>query len=274
MDGTRKGSAMAQKTVSKPVRDGMTRAARRLVPQLKKPLVVVLMVALALCTLGGVACSQGQGVVIARSDDTQVDSSNSQVEHESNEENQAQQEDEGLTSGKTSKDGKINTATEQVEIYYYVHIDGAVKYPGVYKVTKENARVTDAVDCAGGLLENADTTQINLAEALVDGAKIHTPVQGEESKPQGSAQVVEDSGSSTSSSSDGTSSSASGASLVNLNSATVEELQTLPGVGEATAQAIVEDREAHGPFASTEDLMRVSGIGEKKFAKLQDKVCV
>ena len=63
-------------------------------------------------------------------------------------------------------------------------------------------------------------------------------------------------------------------SLVNINSATAEELDSLPGVGPSTAAAIVEDRDANGPFSSVEDLMRVSGIGEKKFAKLRDHICV
>ncbi len=149
--------------------------------------------------------------------------------------------------------------------------------PGIYTLDASDARVSDAVECAGGLVESADTSAINLAEVLVDGAKVHIPSKGEEPKPQGSAQVIEGSSSTASSGSGGKSLSASGSpenALINLNSATIEELQTLPGVGEATAKAIVEDREAHGPYASPEDLMRVSGIGEKKFAKLQDKVCV
>ena len=67
---------------------------------------------------------------------------------------------------------------------------------------------------------------------------------------------------------------ASSGDLVNLNNASVEQLDELPGVGEATARAIIEDREANGPFTTPEDLMRVSGIGEKKFAKLEGMICV
>ena len=62
--------------------------------------------------------------------------------------------------------------------------------------------------------------------------------------------------------------------MVNINSASADELKTLPGVGDTTAEAILEDRRSNGPFTSIEDLMRVSGIGEKKFAKLKEKICV
>lgn len=136
-----------------------------------------------------------------------------------------------------------------------VHVDGAVARPGVYGLP-EGARVGDAVDAAGGLAEGADTTALNLAAPLSDGQKVLVPVEG---KADG-AGAQEGSG--------------AVAGLVNLNTAGVEELDELPGVGEATARAIVEDRELNGPFSAPEDLMRVSGIGEKKFARLEGMVCV
>ena len=139
-----------------------------------------------------------------------------------------------------------------------VHVDGAVASPGVYGLA-EGARVNDAVDSAGGLAEGADTSGTNLAAPVVDGSKVHIPYEGESS-----AAAPEASGE--------TAGVATG--LVNINAATAEELQALPGVGASTAAAIVEDREANGPFSSPEDLMRVSGIGEKKFAKLKSHVCV
>lgn len=134
-----------------------------------------------------------------------------------------------------------------------VHVDGMVGAPGVYELT-EGARVSDAVTAAGGLAEGADTSSLNLAAPLADGEKVYVPAEGEEATT-----------SSEGASSDG---------LVNLNSASVEQLDELPGVGEATASAIIEDREANGPFTTPEDLMRVSGIGEKKFAKLEGMICV
>ena len=253
------------------------RAVKRLVPQPQKMLIVAVVAVLGLSALGGVVLLQGQGIVVARSQNTQVESTNTQVEDEGNGNSESQLKDEDGLESRTSSDESANCEREQVIKHYKIHVDGAVANPGIYTLDASDARVSDAVECAGGLVESADTSAINLAEVLVDGAKVHIPSKGEEPKPQGSAQVIEGSSSTASSGSGGKSLSASGSpenALINLNSATIEELQTLPGVGEATAKAIVEDREAHGPYASPEDLMRVSGIGEKKFAKLQDKVCV
>lgn len=136
-----------------------------------------------------------------------------------------------------------------------VHVDGAVAAPGVYELVA-GARVSDAVEAAGGLTGEADTTGVNLAAPVADGEKVLVPVSGE-SAPEGDGGAPE-----------------AEAGLVNLNTADVSELDELPGVGEATARAIVEDRETNGPFTTPEDLMRVSGIGEKKFARLEGMVCV
>ena len=136
-----------------------------------------------------------------------------------------------------------------------VHVDGAVASPGVYGLP-DGARVGDAVDAAGGLAEGAETATLNLAAPLSDGQKVLVPVEGE--ADGGEAQEG----------------SGTGVGLVNLNTAGVDELDELPGVGEATARAIVEDRELNGSFSAPEDLMRVSGIGEKKFARLEGMVCV
>lgn len=139
-----------------------------------------------------------------------------------------------------------------------VHVDGAVNAPGVYELLG-GSRVNDAVSAAGGLREDADTTAINLAAAVTDGEKIHVPAVGELM---------------TTPPTDENGLGASDSALININTADVAELDELPGVGESTARAIVEDREANGPFATPEDLMRVSGIGEKKFAKLEAMICV
>lgn len=144
----------------------------------------------------------------------------------------------------------------------WVHVDGAVASPGVYCIA-EGARVNDAVTAAGGLSEGADTSTVNLASVVMDGSKVHIPSSDElgsgagDESGAGSQEV-----------------SATGSGIVNINTATSEELQTLSGVGEATAAAIIEDRESNGLFSSPEDLMRVSGIGEKKFAKIRERICV
>lgn len=164
------------------------------------------------------------------------------------------------TSG---QEGSLKT-TETVLV---VHVDGAVVTPGVYCVA-DGARVNDAVLAAGGLAEGADTSATNLAAPLADGAKVHVPTTEELSASSSAAPSGEAGGGS------GASSSGSSMGIVNLNTATSAELQTLSGVGEATAAAIIEDRESNGPFTSADDLMRVPGIGEKKFAKIKDRVCV
>ena len=145
---------------------------------------------------------------------------------------------------------------EAVKDVVIVHVDGAVGAPGVYEL-KAGARVGEAVDAAGGLADDADTSTLNLAAEVADGEKVYVPHEGEPAPAEG----------------DGSASGGS-ASPVNINTAGVEELDELPGVGEATARAIVEDRETNGPFSTPEDLMRVSGIGEKKFAKLEGSICV
>lgn len=166
-------------------------------------------------------------------------------------------EDQGAGQGAGQEDAR----------HFVVHVDGAVGEPGVVELTGTDLRVFDAVSRAGGLLEDADTSQVNLAEPLSDGAKIHIPREGElageaEQALSGQAQTS------------GATGSGQATLLVNINTATSEELQTLSGVGEATARAIIEERERGGPFATPEDLMRVSGIGEKKFAKVKDSICV
>lgn len=160
-----------------------------------------------------------------------------------------------------------------------VHVDGAVASPGVYELAGDDPRVGDAVKAAGGLTGEADTSTINLAAKVTDGSKVHVPVAGEAVvAPSGATgQTAADAsatGSQAGTSSDGGSGDSSPGGLVNINTATADELDSLPGIGPSTAQAIVEDRQRNGPFSSPEDLMRVSGIGEKKFAKLRGSICV
>ena len=145
-----------------------------------------------------------------------------------------------------------------------VHVAGAVVHPGVYALP-DGSRVCDAVEAAGGFAEGADADAINLAEPVLDGCKVTVPTVGE-TLQMATSMGVQPAGS--------TGSGASSTGLVNINTATAEELQTLPGVGESIAAAIVEDRAANGAFATPEDLMRVSGIGEKKFENMRAQVVV
>lgn len=133
-----------------------------------------------------------------------------------------------------------------------VHVSGAVAKPGVYTLSAD-ARVNDAIQVAGGPLSEADLDALNLAQPLIDGTKIAVPRQGE--VPQAPVPGTVGAG-------------LTGAGAVSINAASVEELQKLPGIGPAKAQAIVAYREAHGGFRTLEELKEVSGIGEKTYERL------
>lgn len=156
-------------------------------------------------------------------------------------------------------------ATAEAKDAIVVDVAGAVASPGVVEL-KDGARVADALGAAGGLAEDADLTSVNRAARLTDGQRVYVPRVGEQVAP------VEGDGSA-GAAGEGTQSTATG-QAVNINTAGLAELDALPGVGPATAQAIIDDREANGPFTALEDLMRVSGIGEKKFEKLKSSICV
>lgn len=138
-----------------------------------------------------------------------------------------------------------------------VYVTGCVNAPGVYNLP-EGSRVYEALDAAAGPTAQADMTALNLAQPLSDAQMVYVPAVGEQGQPTAAPTGAQD-----------------GRSLqVNVNTAGVDELMTLNGIGEVLAQAIVDERERNGPFASLDDLTRVSGIGEKTLAKFADKACV
>lgn len=209
------------------------------VPALMAALVVICLAG-ALLTLG-----RGGGVTIERSDGGEA------------------------AAGQEADASEGGEAAETEAPVLVVHVDGCVASPGVYELAGPDLRVNDAVEAAGGLLPEADTSQMNLAAGLSDGQKVLVPARAEEG-----AAAAAPGGGAAAAPGGGAASQTGAASLVNINLATADQLQALSGVGEATARAIVEDREAHGPFSSVEDLMRVSGIGQKKFDKLKGQICV
>lgn len=138
-----------------------------------------------------------------------------------------------------------------------VYVSGAVQSPGVYELP-DGARVDDAVKAAGGPTADADLARINLAKRLRDEEQIYVPRVGETSLPVAPT---------------GTTGGSSGGK-VNINMATVAELETLPGIGPALAQRIVDYRTAHGPFSRIEDIKKVSGIGDKLFERIKDQITI
>jgi len=141
-----------------------------------------------------------------------------------------------------------------------VHAAGAVRRPGLYELAA-GERVADLIDAAGGATRAADLDRVNLAAPVADGSQVVVPRRGEPSAP-----AAVPSGS--------PSSGATPPALVDLNLAGPEELETLPGIGPATSAAILEYRDANGPFASVDELIDVPGIGEAKLAAVADLVTV
>ena len=133
---------------------------------------------------------------------------------------------------------------------------GAVQSPGVYKLAP-GSRVTDLVDAAGGAAPDADLDRVNLAAPLTDGARVYVPKVGEA--------VPADAGGAGSPSKE---------QPLDLNTATAEQLDALPGIGPATAKAIVDERTKRGRFTSVDDLLHVRGIGPSKLDQLRDLVTV
>ena len=145
----------------------------------------------------------------------------------------------------------------QEEENLVVDVKGAIKSPGVYEM-KLGDRVIDVIEQAGGLHENADSNNINFAMKLVDEMVLYIPIVGEEITPEPTVGGVQNQG-------DG---------KVNLNKASEAELQTLTGVGPAKATAIIEYRDQNGGFKKVEEIMEISGIGEKTFEKFKDQITV
>ena len=214
----------------------------------KKTFIFVAIV-IGLCAIAGVKIFESEGNAryeIAQSEDIEKEGSD-------------------LKQDNNSSQSTNNSTTTEVTVY----ISGAVKTEGVITMSSED-RLSDAIKVMGGIVEGADMNAINLAEKLVDGKHYIIPKQGE--------QIPNDvnagggvSGASTQTS--GGSAQGQGG-LVNLNTATIEQLDTLPGVGEATANKIITYREENGGFKSIEDLKNVKGIGDKKFEEIKGNICV
>jgi competence protein ComEA len=149
-------------------------------------------------------------------------------------------------------------ATAERPTRVWVHVAGAVKHPGLVRV-RANARVGQAVDAAGGLTRRADLTAINLAGTVKDGQQVIVPLRGKNATP-------------TSPSASPAPSAPAPGAKISLATATIEQLDTLDGIGPALAQRIVAWRDAHGGFRSVEQLGEVEGIGEKRLQALKAAV--
>jgi len=138
-------------------------------------------------------------------------------------------------------------------VQIYVHVVGAVEHPGLFAL-RDGDRVVDAVSAAGGFTDTADQSQVNLARFVSDGEQLVVPVQGVAPPAAGASGVS--------------------GGKVNLNTADLATLETLPRVGPAMAQRIIDWRTSKGRFSSIQDLMGVTGVGDKTFEQLKDLVTV
>ena len=160
-----------------------------------------------------------------------------------------------------------NTIEEKEEKNIFVHIAGCVQKEGMLELSS-NSRIADAIEKAGGLTQDADLSDINLAYILEDGMKIYIPNQNErqenneitENIPNTATMQIQD----TNKKQD----------VININTATQEELDTLPGIGPATAIKIIEYRKEKGKFKQKEEIKEVSGIGEAKYEKIKEYISV
>lgn len=182
------------------------------------------------------------------------------------------------SDGSTGRTELSDASSEETKTLV-VHICGAVSAPGVYELPA-GSRIIDAVEAGGGFLPEAEEACCNLAEEIVDGCQIYIMTKTESCAD---GQTEKKAGIQTSPDSDmqttdrnvrSNSAPALENGLVNLNTADIAALMTLPGIGESRAKAIISYREQHGAFAKIEDIMKISGIKQAAFSKIKDKITV
>ena len=209
-------------------------------PMYKKSLVALLFIAVAV--IGGTIYGSSTNEEVAQS---------SEVVR--NEEQTTDEDDTGVVEGKT----------------IFVYVTGGVNKPGMVELVEDKTlRVADAIETCGGLLPTADVDNINLAETISDGQHIRIP----EKIVEQTVQNQSNDGSTAPNIESGKNSNSGG--IVNINTATSEELQTLNGIGPKMAERIIEYRQNNGAFKNIEDIQNVRGIGEKTFEKLKSRIKV
>lgn len=154
-----------------------------------------------------------------------------------------------------------STAEEAVQQQVFVDIKGAVMYPGVYELQPDK-RIFDAIQLAGGYIENADTQLVNHAQKVQDEMVIYIPIKGEQLEDISSNLLMLPLESQNKS------------QKINVNTADAETLATLPGIGPSKAHSILSYREEKGRFQTIDDVRNINGIGDKTFEKIKDSITV
>ena len=210
--------------------------------------------------------------------ESDVEATDQNREAESKAEDTDQNREAEPSAGSTDRTELSDASSEEAKTLV-VHICGAVSAPGVYELPA-GSRIIDAVEAGGGFLPEAEEACCNLAEEIVDGCQIYIMTKSESCAD---GQTEKKAGIQTSPDSDmqttdrnvrSNNAPALENGLVNLNTADVAALMTLPGIGESRAKAIISYREQHGAFAQIEDIMKISGIKQAAFSKIKDKITV
>ena len=165
---------------------------------------------------------------------------------------------------------QTNTTKETEEKNIFVHIAGCVQKEGMLELSS-NSRIADAIEKAGGLTQEADLSDINLAYLLEDGMKIYIPNQNER---QENNEKTENTAKTENTPSMQIQDTSTKQDVININTATQEELDTLPGIGPATAAKIIAYRKEKGKFNNKEEIKEVSGIGEAKYEKIKEYISI
>lgn len=241
-----------------------------IIAKYKRSLVTVtgLILSLLFLSLFASCKSRDDGLVAVYEDETVAsDLSDDVTDGETEREGESATETESETETETVTlqvdDGSMDADSAVIKDIK-VYVCGAVQRPDVYEISADS-RIVDAVSAAGGFAIDAYPEAMNLAETVSDGSRIYVPTKEE---VDALAVVYSDTGSG----SGDTTSDSTG--RVNINTATLEELTTLPGIGDTRARAIIDYREQNGAFGNIEDIMQVTGIKEKSFSKIKDSICV
>ncbi len=197
-------------------------------------------------------------------------SESEETDTEADEDSESESEDETESETATESAGTANLSedTEGSDICY-VYVCGAVNTPGVYEL-EPGSRAYEAIELAGGTTDDAASTAINLAEEVYDGEQLYVPTWDEYNNGWEPESTTAATDTEVGAADDTDSVSA----LVNINTATKDELMTLSGIGESKAEAIISYREENGDFSQIEDIMLVSGIKEAAYEKIKDYITV
>lgn len=184
---------------------------------------------------------------------------------ENNEYSDLDREFENVLTSSEMETFSFNSESEAEKKTVYVHVCGYVNNPGVYELSEES-RVFEAVDMAGGVTEEGCLEALNLAMPVYDGQKIYVPSYDEYEQSLGGSNKFEADSNTKNDSGEG--------GLININTASVELLMTLPGIGQSKAQSIVDYRNNNGKFNSIEEIMNISGIKESAFDKIKAYITI